>query len=437
MPARRGLVTARLDFLERGWGGLEPFDEILYEKISKTGVHTHISTDHYHYWELGGEGYLQSFDTFTAIRGQECDRFSYRTITERPEKIKGFYWDEYEEGIANYKSINDYPSVRTFLDAVKFIEEKKDEDFFLQVEAFDPHQPFSMPQEYKDMFGIDDSNFHYNCPFDGDVTDDIHDIEHIRNMYKANLAFADYGVGLLLESLKGNKVFDECEIIFTTDHGYLLGEHMQYGKVNSHPYNEVTEIPLFHKIRNQCTREDVQGLTQLIDVSATIAELNNTSFSKAHGKSYLNMLENPKEPIRNAIISGFHGKSVLYRNLDFSLINGVKNSDNHPCFEYKATPTTYHSFMQFDSKDNVCLGYHLEHANYPVTRYKKSNEGKVNHSIKNVMSTEVYTNEKFHQSDVILDSKINRNLRKELISLLKDFGAPEEQYIRLGLDKLY
>ena len=42
MPARRDILTGRLSFLERGWGGLEPFDETLPQKLQR-GMFFHIS----------------------------------------------------------------------------------------------------------------------------------------------------------------------------------------------------------------------------------------------------------------------------------------------------------------------------------------------------------------------------------------------------------
>src|SRR2546421_12451019 len=81
MPARRELMTGRHNFLERGWGPLEPFDDVLPNQLrqaqpnpsgarSGKGV-SHLITDHYHYFYLGREGHNNSFDTWQFERGQE------------------------------------------------------------------------------------------------------------------------------------------------------------------------------------------------------------------------------------------------------------------------------------------------------------------------------------------------------------------------------
>ena len=62
MPARRELHTGRLNFLHRGWGPIEPFDDSVPEILKKNGIYTHLSTDHYHYWEDGGATYHERYN---------------------------------------------------------------------------------------------------------------------------------------------------------------------------------------------------------------------------------------------------------------------------------------------------------------------------------------------------------------------------------------
>ena len=57
MPARRDLQTGRPGFMHRSWGPLEPFDTSLPTLLRARGVHTHLITDHFHYFEAGGAGY--------------------------------------------------------------------------------------------------------------------------------------------------------------------------------------------------------------------------------------------------------------------------------------------------------------------------------------------------------------------------------------------
>ena len=73
MPARRELHTGRYNFLHRSWGPLEPFDDSMPQILDENGVHSHIVTDHQHYWEDGGATYHTRYTTHEFVRGQEGD----------------------------------------------------------------------------------------------------------------------------------------------------------------------------------------------------------------------------------------------------------------------------------------------------------------------------------------------------------------------------
>ena len=73
IPARRELHTGRTNFLHRSWGPIEPFDDSMPEILGANGIHTHLATDHQHYWEDGGATYHTRYKSFEFIRGQEGD----------------------------------------------------------------------------------------------------------------------------------------------------------------------------------------------------------------------------------------------------------------------------------------------------------------------------------------------------------------------------
>ena len=82
MPARRDILTGRLNFLERNWGPIEPFDIPFTRLLRGAGIRSHMETDHYHYFHVGGEDYHTQFDTYAFHRGQEGD--CWRSATTPP-----------------------------------------------------------------------------------------------------------------------------------------------------------------------------------------------------------------------------------------------------------------------------------------------------------------------------------------------------------------
>ncbi|MEZ4618340.1 MAG: sulfatase-like hydrolase/transferase [Caldilineaceae bacterium] len=83
MPARRELHTGRYNFLHRSWGPLEPFDDSMPELLDNHGIYTHLSTDHYHYFEDGGMTYHGRYTSWDFERGQEGDPWKGSPVTFR------------------------------------------------------------------------------------------------------------------------------------------------------------------------------------------------------------------------------------------------------------------------------------------------------------------------------------------------------------------
>ena len=85
MPARRELHTGRYNFLHRSWGPIEPFDDSMPEILKQNGVHSHLASDHYHYWEEGGCTYHTRYKTWEIVRGQEGDPWKCNLSSDLPK----------------------------------------------------------------------------------------------------------------------------------------------------------------------------------------------------------------------------------------------------------------------------------------------------------------------------------------------------------------
>ena len=150
MPARRDLHTGRPNFLHRGWGPLEPFDDSCIARLKNAGVTTHLCSDHYHYWEDGGATYHTRYNTWEFFRGQEGDPCFGQVAPPAPIEAKGRH-SETENVMVRQDLINraqmrreaQQPQPQTFAAGVDFIQRNAAQDnWFLQVECFDPHEPF-------------------------------------------------------------------------------------------------------------------------------------------------------------------------------------------------------------------------------------------------------------------------------------------------------
>lgn len=165
MPARRELHTGRLNFLHRGWCPLEPFDDSLPEILKRNGIHTHLVSDHQHYWEDGGATYHTRYSSWECARGQEGDPWKCDLGADVPmdrARIGPAPANPFGKKMRRQDFINrsylkeekDFPQAVTFQNGLDFIEKNNGcDNWFLQIETFDPHEPFFSPEEYQILYG--------------------------------------------------------------------------------------------------------------------------------------------------------------------------------------------------------------------------------------------------------------------------------------------
>ena len=283
MPARRELHTGRLNFLHAPWCPLEPFDDSMPELLRESGVHTHLCTDHYHYIQDGSATYHGRYSTYEIFRGQECDRWigdCAPVETLSPHLLCGAHLPEsYRAGRMAYGAQNDanrkmqrtkadYPQTMTFDAGLAFIRRNAaQDDWFLQIEAFDPHEPFDAPGEFFDPDRIGPADWPPYAP----VHETEKEIADMRAHYLALLRYCDENLGRVLDAMDAHDMWRDTMLIVNTDHGFLLGEHDWWGKNAMPDFNEIAHTPLFiwDPVSGVCG-ERRSALTQTIDLAPTL-----------------------------------------------------------------------------------------------------------------------------------------------------------------------
>lgn len=231
MPARRELHTGRYNFLHRSWGPIEPFDVSMPELLSKNGVHTHLVSDHGHYWEDGGATYHQRYDTWEIVRGQERDRWKARVA---PTPLPDHYGrcDAQEEVNRLYIGTKAaMPLSQVYGLGLEFLEANFQADnWFLQLECFDPHEPFYIPPDAGKNRDDGYDGPRFDWPAYRRVSEPPEAVEHCRRRYLELLRLCDEQVGRILDFMDAHDLWRDTMLIVNTDHGFLLGEHGWWGK---------------------------------------------------------------------------------------------------------------------------------------------------------------------------------------------------------------
>jgi arylsulfatase A-like enzyme len=433
MPARRELHTGRYNFLHRSWGPLEPFDDSMPELLKDNGIYAHLVSDHGHYWEDGGCTYHTRYNSWEISRGQEGD--PWKGEVKDPE-IPEHLGQLSRQDVVNRKYLTSeemQPQAVTFKLGMEFIKKNVNEDnWFLQLETFDPHEPFFTQQKYKDLYPHKYEGKHFDWPTYGEVTETKEEVEHLRYENAALVSMCDEYLGKVLDLMDELNLWKDTMLIVNTDHGFLLGEHDSWAKCVQPFYNEVAHTPLFIW-DPRCARKAVfcDCLVQTIDIAPTLLDFFGTVIPKdMEGKPLKDTIANDK-PIREAALFGMHGGHVNCTDGRYVYMRASVNPDNRPLYNYTLMPTHMRERFSTEELQDIALQEPFQFTK--DCRVMKINAGEwVNPHSLGTMLFDLKTDP--HQLHPIKDDKIEKMMISHMVRLMKQNDAPKEQFQRLGLD---
>ena len=197
--------------------------------------------------------------------------------------------------------------------ALNWLQDHAQEDFFLYVHYWDPHQSYKAPQAYVDkMLTYAPPDW----PSDERIKDDAERYGHMPNsagshrigskedfdywmaMYDAEIAYCDEYVGRLLEALEAAGVLDDTLIIAATDHGENQGEHSVYGD-HWGVYETDAHIWMLARWPNGGVQPGtvVDAASYTLDLGPTLCTVGDLEPpARWQGRSLLGMLRGEPEP---------------------------------------------------------------------------------------------------------------------------------------------
>lgn len=170
--------------------------------------------------------------------------------------------------------------------ALEFVEGSAGRPFFLWLSPEKPHLPYNPPAEWAHMY--DPTRIPLPDTWNGDVSTDVEaktadSIEHWRTgmapaemseddirqtiaFYYASISLVDHNIGRLRARLGELGLADDTVIVFTSDHGEMLGEHRLLNK-GPYPFDALTRVPaIIHdpRLDEARTIEEVVGQESLL-----------------------------------------------------------------------------------------------------------------------------------------------------------------------------
>lgn len=272
MPARREMHTGRHNFLHRSWGPLEPFDDSMPEMLKDAGVHTHLVSDHQHYWEDGGGTYHTRYNTWEFFRGQEGDNWKGDADALRGVRFPATLKTQDAVNRRYMTTEAEHTQTRTVDAGIEFLDTNVDADrWMLQIELFDPHEPFFTHQRYKDLYPHEYDGPEFDWPGYSKVSEPAAQVEHARREYAALVSMCDFSLGRILDYMDEHDMWQDTMLLVNTDHGFLLGEHGWWAKSVQPWFNELVRLPMFLWDPRSGEADTRRGeLAQTIDIAPTM-----------------------------------------------------------------------------------------------------------------------------------------------------------------------
>lgn len=435
MPARRELHTGRYNFLHRAWGPWEPFDDSTFEILYRNGVYTHLVSDHYHYWEDGGGTYHHRYASWVNVRGQEGDRWKGEV---RDPEIPDHHGRIVRQDWVNRKYMQSEertPQAQTFAEGIEFIRTNADQDnWYLQIETFDPHEPFFTLQHWKEKYNHDWEGPHFDWPKYERVSEDPDAVEHLRYEYAALLTQCDHYLGEVMNLMDELALWDDTLLIVCTDHGFLLGEHDWWAKVRMPFYNEIAHIPMFvWDPRSKTAGARRTSLTQTVDLGPTLLEFFGLELPPDMQGHPLRQIVERDTPVREVALYGVFGGHVNITDGRHVYMRAPATPDNWPLHHYTLMPMHMRSPFSLEELRQMSWNEPLAFTkDCPVMRIPASVPGGWYHDL----STRLYdVKSDPGQEQAVEDEALEAEMVTKLERALKASDAPPEQFERLGLNR--
>lgn len=444
MPARRDLHTGRPNFLHRSWGPLEPFDDSMPRMLRQNGISSHLISDHYHYWETGGATYHPQYSTWQFFRGQEGDPWMGQVGDPPQIEALGRNADTsspwMRQDHVNRQFMRreaDQPQAQTFDAGVDFIRRNHAEDnWFLQVETFDPHEPFFSQRRFKDLYPQHYPDYQgplHDWPDYDWVKESREQVEHLRYEYASLLSMCDARLGDVLDTMDELDLWQDTMLMVWTDHGFLLSEHDCWAKCWMPFYEEVAHTPFFlWDPRCGKSGERRQSLVQpAIDLAPTLLDFFGLESTPDMRGAVLRELAADDKPVRQAAIFGQHGHQINLTDGRYVYMRSPARADNAPLYDYTLMPTRMReSFAVDELRDRIELA-----APFGFTKgcqtMKIPSKGRFDISQFGSLLYDLEGDP--GQQEPLADKDLEERLSGQMAALMQACEAPPEQFERMGL----
>lgn len=200
-----------------------------------------------------------------------------------------------------------------------------DEPWFLQVNFQNPHHPWDVTSEMHDWYRNPDVEFPLPAHSSLDVDAETH--QEIRRNYAAMIEHIDRCVGRFVEMLEKMGVREDTLIVFSSDHGEMLGDYGQWQKLS--PLQPSIGVPLVVDGPGVESMGTCNWPATILDLHATFLEVAGLARSdEIDSRSMWPFLSGTERLPRDVVYSGLGAWRLAYDGR-FKYIEGYDPEKRH------------------------------------------------------------------------------------------------------------
>lgn len=212
---------------------------------------------------------------------------------------------------------SDQPDHKTATKTIELLGQEREKPFFIAAGLVRPHYPMVAPEQYfkpypwpavalpeqrlDDLADIPKLGRSKSNSIGSGIAAYPDNQKRMWSAYYASVTFMDAQVGRILDALDRQGLRESTAVIFTSDHGYHLGDHGFWQKGNLH--EEVTRVPLMISVPGYKPGR-TNSLVELVDLYPTLTELTGVKQSdRVQGTSLVPILKSAAAKVKDGALS--------------------------------------------------------------------------------------------------------------------------------------
>jgi choline-sulfatase len=238
----------------------------------------------------------------------------------------------------------------------------QDKPFYLQVTLPGPHTPFDSTTEFRALYDANDPlldtailevpsnpsrlvSYLLSHKDFGDIT--AAQSRALLQTYYAKITMIDEAIGRVIAALEERGMLDNTWVVYSSDHGELVGDHMLWGKVAM--YEGAIRVPLVIRPPGGVDGWSSEGLVDQLDVTATLLGMAGLDNQAAGSSRLTQIVEGPdgasaqtgKTSITAEVVGelvGTNYRTAMVRNDRYKLVIDLDTGLPSDFYDLEADP---------------------------------------------------------------------------------------------------